>query len=211
AMDSLAAAEAVLAEAATRYPEHARALYWLGDVRLRRGRPADALPPLERAVAVQPAFVEAQVKRAEALAGSGRLAEAAAAYRAALDADPVHLPGAWNDLGFLLLQQNRMAEATPLFERAVALDPDLVPALVNLGSVRMLAGALDDAAAHFEQALRQEPDHLPALGNLGLVYAQLGRYEEARERLRRVLALAPGDARAAAALDQVEQRIRERS
>ena len=43
---------------------------------------------------------------------------------------------------------------------------------------------------------------------MGTALVQLGRYEEAREKLQQVLALAPGDARARAALEQVNQLLK---
>ncbi len=206
--DSLAQAEQVLEAAAARYPDDAFLAYWLGEARLRAGRAEAALAPLQRAGALQPLFVEARLKLAAAYEATGRVEAARAAYRAALDLDPVHHPQAWNNLGFLYLQQQRVAEAGPLFERAVGLDPDLVVALVNLGSVRLIEQAFEAAAALFERALEADPDNVAALGNLGLVYAHLERYEEARVLLRRVLRLTPGDQRAEAALAQVEQRLR---
>jgi tetratricopeptide (TPR) repeat protein len=43
------------------------------------------------------------------------------------------------------------------FEEAVRRNPDLVPALVNLGHVKLVEGRWADAATQFEKALSQEP------------------------------------------------------
>ena len=195
---------ASLEEAAGRHPGRADLLYWLGRARLESGAPAAAVAALGEAVAVQPAFVEAHVKLAEALEAAGRPGEAEAAYREALRRDPVHQPQAWNNLGFLLLQAQRLGEALPMFAKATALDPDLAVAHVNAGSVYLLRQQLEEAAAQFEQALAADPDYVPALGNLGLVRAQQGRYDEARALLQKLLRLQPNDARARAMLQQVE-------
>ena len=200
----VAGANRALEEAAGRHPGRADLLYWLGTARLESGAPAAAVTALGEAVAVQPAFVEAHVKLAEALEAAGRPSEAEAAYREALRRDPVHQPQAWNNLGFLLLQAQRLDEALPMFERATALDPDLAVAHVNAGSVYLLRQQLEEAAEAFEQALAADGDSVPALGNLGLVRAQQGRYDEARALLQRVLRLQPNDARARAMLQQVE-------
>ena len=200
----VAEANRVLEEAASRHPGRADVLYWLGTARLQSGATQSAVAALEEAAVVQPAFVEAHVKRAEALEAAGRPGEAEAAYREALRRDPVHQPQAWNNLGFLLLQAQRFDEALPLFEKATALDPDLAVAFVNAGSVYLLRQQLDEAAEQFEQALAADRDYVPALGNLGLVRAQQGRYDEARALLQQVLRLDPSDARARATLQQVE-------
>lgn len=202
--DALAEANRVLEEAAARHPGRADLLYWLGRARLESGAAQAAVAALGEAVAAQPAFVEAHVKLAEALAAAGRPGEAEAAYREALRRDPVHQPQAWNNLGFLHLQAQRLDEALPMFEQATALDPDFAVAYVNAGSVYLLRQRLAEAATQFEQALDADPDNVPALGNLGLVRAQQGRYDEARALFKQVLRLQPGDARARAMLQQVE-------
>lgn len=202
-MDSLAAAEAALAEAHRRYPEDAFAAYWLGRARTRAGRLAEAVAPLDAAVRIQPLFIEARVALAEALAAAGREAEARDHLEAAVAANPEHHPEAWNNLGLLHLQAGRTSEAVAPLERAVALAPDFAEARTNLGSAYLLADRLDAAAAQFEAAVRLAPEFAPAHGNLGLIYLRQGRTEDARRQFARVLALDPRDAQARAYLDQL--------
>lgn len=206
-MDSLVEAREVLQAGVRRYPEHARLWYWLGDVTLQTGAAADAVAQLQQAVAIQPAFTEARFKLAEAYEAAGDSEAAANAYEGVLASDSVHHPEAWNNLGFLLLQRKRFQEADSLFERALALDPDFVVALTNLGAVRLMEQNVEAAIPLFERAVGLDPDNVAALGNLGLIHAQQGRYAQARAMLRRVLQVHPGDARARAALDQIEQRM----
>ena len=204
-MDSVAQALPVFRQALKRYPQHARLHYWLGNVLLRSELADSAMTYLERAVEIQPDFTEARFKLAEVHEALGDLIRARQVYEEVLEQDPVHHPAAWNNLGFLFLQQNRLQEADSLFERALALEPDLVVALVNRGAVRLLHQDFDTAISLFERAVRLDPTNVAALGNLGLVYAQRGRYAEAQEMLLRVLRLDPDDQRARSALDQVNQ------
>lgn len=201
--DSLAAAEAAFAEGARRWPQHARLLYGLGSVRLRRGDAGGAAEVLARAVAAQPRFTEARLAYAEALGAAGRPGDAVAAYREALRRAPEHHAAGWNNLGFALLQLGRHGEAADALERAVALQPPFVEAWANLGASRLASEDLDGAAAAFASALRYDPDYVPALGNLGVVRARQGQTEEARRLFARVLALSPGDRQAAAYLQQL--------
>lgn len=203
-LDQGDAAEAVrvFAQATTRYPRHAGLLYWQGVASLQAGHPAAALPALQDAVGVQPAFTEAWIKLGEALQQAGRVVEAEQAYRAALAQDSVHHPAAWNNLGYLYLQTERLAEAAPMFEKALALDPDLTVALVNAGTLSMLQEDFAAAVPRFERALVLEPDYIPALGNLAVAYGRLGRYDRGVELLERLLRLQPNSSQASAMLAQ---------
>lgn len=201
AMDSLDAAVATLADAAARDTTDAYAALWLGVARLDDGDAAGAVVPLRRAARLAPRLTEAHLKLAEALAD--RPAEAAGVLAAALAADPVRHAGAWNDLGFYRLQAGALPAATAALRRAVALDPRLPTARINLGSVLLARGDLPAAAAQFEAALRLDPGAVAALGNLGLVRARQGRTADARRHFERVLEIEPGSPQATAALAEL--------
>ena len=202
-MDSLAAAERILGEAAQVYPGDAWAHYWFGVARNERGNPQAALAPLRRSVEIQPLFVEARIELAEALSALGQTDAAVDQLEAAVAADSLHHPAAWNNLGFIHLQAGRADAAEAALARAVALDPDFVEARVNLGSVYLVAGESARAAEQFEGALRARPDYAAAYGNLGVAYAQLGRTDDARRMFERLLAINPGDQRARAYLAEL--------
>ena len=95
-----------------------------------------------------------------------------------------------------------MEEAGRLFDRALALDPDLVRALVNAASVDMQQQDWEGAIRLLDRAIGKQPDFAPALGNLAVAYGQLGRTDEAIRTLRTLLRYYPGDPRAEALLDQ---------
>ncbi len=198
AMDSLQTAISVLADAAARDTASAPAALWLGVARLKAGDAAGAARDLRRAVRQAPRTTEARLKLAEALAD--RPADAAAVLDAALRQDPVRHASAWNDLGFYRLQAGDVPAATAALRRAVALDPRLPLARVNLGTALLSANDLPAAAAQLEAALRLDPNQVAALGNLGVVRQRQGRTAEARRLFERILALEPGSPQALAAL-----------
>ncbi|MEM0961344.1 MAG: tetratricopeptide repeat protein [Bacteroidota bacterium] len=200
-MDSLASAQEVLSEAVARDAAAPYAHFWLGVVEQARGRHGAAADALREAVRLAPTLSEARVQLGSALSDAGRLDDAVDALSALVERDPLRHPNAWNDLGFAQLRLGNLPGALSALRRAVALDPRLGPARVNLGAALLASGDVSAARAQFEAALRINPDDPAALGNLGLVLAQLGQTQAARERLQRVLDLDPTDARARAALD----------
>ena len=104
------------------------------------------------------------------LDGAGRLSEAIAEYRRALDHNPNHLEALTN-LGVALASQGRMDEAARHFQRVLAVDPENADAHANLGLALATAGAPNPAASAFREALRLDPDHAGAragLQDLGL-------------------------------------------
>jgi tetratricopeptide (TPR) repeat protein len=99
------------------------------------------------------------------LSRRGRLADAIAEYRRALDRHPNH-SGALNNLGVALAQEGQPEEATRQFERLVAIDPENADAHTNLGALLLSRGDRDRAGREFRTALQLSPNH--ALAREGL-------------------------------------------
>ena len=201
--DSLAAAETVFRQGSTAFPNDARLAYWLGATLRRQGRPQEALGAFQAALARQPLLLDARLGLADAQQDAGRAAEAESSYRTLLAADPTRYPGGWNNLGLMLLSGGRAAEAVAPLRRAVALDPLLVEALVNLGGAQLQQGDLAGADQTLRRALRFQPTNVSALANRGVIAAQQGRRAEAIALFRDVVRLSPGDARARQMLDRL--------
>jgi TolA-binding protein len=66
--------------------------------------------------------------------------------------------------------------AMTAYREALALDPSLVPALINLGNLHYARDALAEAAALYVQAALVDPDCFEAHFNLGNVHHDQGRY-----------------------------------
>lgn len=95
--------------------------------------------------------------------------------------------------GRLAFDSGRYAEAADAFRRAVAADPDSVPAHVNLGTALGQSKDIDGAIAEFRRALELDPDNRSALYNLGVLYLGRQRHDEAVRLLTRLVELAPDD------------------
>ncbi len=76
-------------------------------------------------------------------------------------------------------------------ERAVALDANLAPARVCLGTLHNGTGQYADAVEHFQQALMTEPTSDAAYRGLASAYERLGKPVEAERTFRQAITVRP--------------------
>lgn len=88
---------------------------------------------------------------------------------------------AWNNLGNVLLTQDKLVEAKEAYRRASLLAPGLAVVWFNLGICRRDEGAFDEAASHFRTAIKHEPRFLRAYEMLGRMLFRRGEYAQASE------------------------------
>lgn len=109
---------------------------------------------------------------------AGRLDEAAACYRRAIDARP-DVPELHNNLGHVLTQQGRLDEAVAGIRRAIDLRPDFPQAHYNLGIALAEQGRLNEAVACYRRVIDLQ-SHIPEAHNsLGYALEKLGRLDAA--------------------------------
>jgi tetratricopeptide (TPR) repeat protein len=96
--------------------------------------PAEARDAYEKAIALDPAHLDAHINLGRLLHEDGDAAAAETHYRAALSADPAHPVAAFN-LGVALDDLGRLAEAADAYRRAIELDPDNPDAHYNLAGI----------------------------------------------------------------------------
>lgn len=129
----------------------------------------------------------------------GRVAEAEASLRRALDLDP-DFADAHCNLGVLLRAQGRLAEAEACLRRALALRPDFAPALNNLGHVLRNLRRQPEAEHALRRAIELSPDLVDAHFNLAAVLRDQNRLPQAEACYRRVIEMKPDLAEAHADL-----------
>jgi tetratricopeptide (TPR) repeat protein len=136
--------------------------------------------------AANPPNTEADIdliyRRAGALAGEGRLAEAQAAYLRVIAADPGHF-GALNDLGTLLYNSDFRAAARTTYAEAVRRHPHNPIGRINLANVLLADDQPQEARAHYDEALRLAPDHPDAHQGLANLLQSLGDSDGARRHI----------------------------
>ncbi len=103
-------------------------------------------------------------------------------------------PGCWmahNDLGLLLENKGRIAEAMEHYQKAIQLNPNFSEAQFNLGLARAAKGRFDEAIENYRQAIRLNPNFSEALYNLGIALAAQSRFDEAIGNYRKALQINP--------------------
>ena len=108
-------------------------------------------------------------QRGLALEESGApVAEAVAAYRKAIEANP-HAAGALVNLGTILFRMRKLNEAESYYTRAVEADAAYPLAHFNLGNLYDEQGKPDEARKHYQVALKLNPKYADAYFNLALL------------------------------------------
>jgi tetratricopeptide (TPR) repeat protein len=202
--------------------EHtAAAQYGLGQAALSKRNYPDAVRYLEKALTLSPESNRLHYALAMAYRGLGKLDQAQS--HLALSgtvgvrvSDPLVdglqdlIKGARLHLirGRTALEARRFSEAADSFRKAVAAQPESIPAHFNLGAALSQTGDLPGAIAQFEEILRLDPNHPNTHYNLGLLLAQLNRDEEAIKHLQAALADTPTDINARFLLGQELLKLR---
>lgn len=125
-----------------------------------------------------------------ALQAQGRIDEAMAEYRKALEVNP-ETGDALVNLGLALSQTGRPEEAVALYRKALQTDPANVKAVDNLGVALFQMGRFDEAIAQFHVAMQMDPTFPKPHVNLGDVLIKQGHIEEAIAEFREALRLDP--------------------
>jgi tetratricopeptide (TPR) repeat protein len=133
------------------------------------------------------------------------------AARAAAPADPAAREAAWreNNLGVALLEQFRFTDAAEAFKRALAKDPFLLAARINLAIAHLYVPDIPAAKQAAEEALRVAPDAPHPNYILALIARSEGRAEEALPYVGKVLEKDPKDLGANVTLGQVYLQMRQ--
>jgi tetratricopeptide (TPR) repeat protein len=141
--------------------QEAEALVRQAEQLLGAGRPAEAVPLLEQALALEPAYPDALNNLAFAYALQGQWEASREAAQKAVEWNAWH-PYAQFNLGVALLELNKPTEAEVVLEAATALQYDRWETHYHLGLAYERQGKAADAKAEFQRALYLEPSQVDA-------------------------------------------------
>lgn len=165
-------------------------LYFLAVALSQQGRNGEAMPFLDRCLAINSQMPDALFARAQLLLAAGRAAEALADAQRGLQlvpANPAMRMAEANALGEL----GRFESAVASYDRALALAPANPEALNNRGNVLRKLRRLPEALESYDKALRLKPDYFEVLHNRGVLLRQMKRPEAALANFEAALRLKP--------------------
>src|SRR5438552_6376987 len=175
------------------------------------GQPDKALEQLDRALALNPNYIEALIHRALVLNELGREEEANAVLRRARQVGAERRAGFHGHvaaklanqhaaLGQAYLEAGGLNEAIAQYEAALALGPAFHDLRYKLGRLLLEAGRALDAHEQFQRIVRERPSFLDAAAMLGLACYLAGDGLAARAVWEELRARRPEDPRVEAYL-----------
>ncbi|MBT8136110.1 MAG: tetratricopeptide repeat protein [Gammaproteobacteria bacterium] len=123
------------------------------------------------------------------------------------DREPDHA-GVWANLGIVLSNLEREAEAVQALEQAIALNPKLAAAHNELGVLHRRAGRLSAAETAYQNALDADSGYASAHRNIGVLYdLYLGQPDKALEHYQRFIELDSTDEQVQRWIVELERRV----
>ncbi|HEX6132525.1 MAG TPA: tetratricopeptide repeat protein [Longimicrobiales bacterium] len=174
------------------HPEYADIRHFAGLCLVFMGRPEEALEQLDAALAINPAYVEANINRALVLQELGRYDEARVAFERASEyeqqshgrfpaAATARLANAHAGVGDLYMETGAPGEAAAQYYMALELRPKFHDIRNKYATALLGMGRLDEAVQQLRRVLEGNPHFIAARLNLGLALYRQGSVAEAAE------------------------------
>lgn len=170
--------ERVLRRAIELYPADEDVVGELTLLLCRLKRYEEAMPFLERFLALPPTHFATPSKIAAELLNLQYIDRAIECYQLAMDLQPGHPPNHLN-LGMALAMAGRFQEAEPCFQRTLRLEPHNYLARRNLARLMLDTQRYESAIVEFEKALQVKPEDVDGRYRLGQAHQALGQSDEA--------------------------------
>jgi putative PEP-CTERM system TPR-repeat lipoprotein len=165
-----------------------------------------AMQEIDQAMRLDPKFLDALVMKGDLLRGSGKEAEATAAYREVIRLNPQH-SSARLALAGIAINQNRLADARKEVDAALKITPNSLQARYTEAFIDFQEKKLERARDHLAVVLKKAPDYLPALLLGGSIEFALGNMQSAETHLNKVAKAAPNNVYALRLLAAAQLRL----
>jgi len=161
--------------------------------KLVKGDRNAAIADYDEVIRLDPAYVEAFVRRGDVRKSQGDLDGAIADYNQAIGINPNYV-NAYINRGIALNDKHDLDGALADDERAIRLDPHSVIAYINRGVVKKNKGDFDGAIADYNEAIRLGPKNTIAYGDRAFARKEKGDLDGAIADYDTVIQLDPKSA-----------------
>ncbi|MDP2922339.1 MAG: tetratricopeptide repeat protein [Candidatus Omnitrophota bacterium] len=151
-----------------------------------------AIENYEKAIQIDPNYVEAYNNLGYSYRSIGKYKQAITYYQKAIQIKPNFIP-AYANLGALYNQLNEYQNAKDYLTKGVQIDPDFAELYNNLGYTYQLLNQHQQAMGYFKKAIQIDPALGSAYHNLASSYVELGNYEDAIINFKKAIELNPND------------------
>jgi len=177
------------------YPKATMVWKILGVAIAEQGRMEDAIPAMQKVVALDPKDAEAHRNLATALKEVGQLNAAETHLRKAITLAPQDSLSACN-LGKLLNEQGNYIDAEKNCRKAIAITYGMADAHDQLGIALLRQHKTAEAETSFNTAIMLNPEMADAYNNLGIALNEQGKFSAAEASYQQALKLNPNFANA---------------
>ena len=162
------------------YPNNSRTLRLLGIALYQSQQFLDSLKLLDKAILINPEFMDAHYNRGVVLRDMKRYDEALESFDKAILINPKFVD-AHSNRGVVLRDMKRYDEALESYDRTILINPELASAHYNRGNALRDMKRFQEALESFDKAILINPEFMDAYSNRGVVLGDMKRYDEALE------------------------------
>lgn len=135
-------------------------------------------------------YNQARIDLGFALEKMGRVSEAMASYREAIERNP-NADAAYSNLGRIMARSGMVEEGKRYISKALQINPHSVDANCSMAKILIREGRFQEAVESCNRALAIKPDYAYGHFYLASAWAELGGEHKAMRHYRRALELAP--------------------
>lgn len=162
----------------------------LGNVRFDQGDYLKAIEYYEKALELEPHYVDAWVNIGGALGNLGQHDEAIKAYNKAIEIKP-NIAEAWFNKGNSLCDLEQYDKAIEAYNKAIDIKPDFAYAWHNKGSALEKDGQYEKALDAYNKAININPNFAEPWINKGVILSKLNRHKEALDVFNKAIEIEP--------------------
>ncbi|MBF0548136.1 MAG: tetratricopeptide repeat protein [Candidatus Riflebacteria bacterium] len=151
-----------------------------------RGKLAEAIAEMEKAISCDPEFAEAYNKLGDYYVKKGWLPKAIDMFKKSAELKP-DIENSHFDLGCAFAYLGRFSESIHEFEKALSLDPTHFEIYGRLGFVHLQIGMFSEAIENLKRALVKDPADIMARYFLGVSFLKVGKNNDAILQFEKVI------------------------